>query len=171
MAAPSDRPLALLRGVTWILVFLMGGAGLLLLGVAGRLAFSGAGGLADFGLEEAPNMRLPVIAMIFLLIVIVGIAIRFFRELLAIIDTVGEGDPFAPVNADRLHAMGMLTLYGYGIALVIGAIGIYVKARAPGANITVDLDPGVLVLTLVLFVLARVFREGAEMRRDLEGTV
>jgi len=30
---------------------------------------------------------------------------------------------------------------------------------------------GTIILTLVLFVLARVFRTGAEMEQDLEGTV
>ena len=33
------------------------------------------------------------------------------------------------------------------------------------------LSMGAIILTLVLFVLARVFRTGAEMQDDLEGTV
>ena len=47
------------------------------------------------------------------------------------------------------------------------------KASADAASISVDADFSTngLLLALVLFILARVFRTGAKMREDLEGTV
>jgi len=38
-------------------------------------------------------------------------------------------------------------------------------------NIDGGLDGGSILLILILFILARVFREGARMRDELEGTV
>jgi hypothetical protein len=61
------------------------------------------------------------------------------------------------------------------MALVVGGIAAWLQpyAEKVGADFTTNADfgGGGLLLTLVLFILARVFRKGAEMRADLEGTV
>jgi galactitol-specific phosphotransferase system IIC component len=45
-------------------------------------------------------------------------------------------------------------------------------AKEAHADVRTDLDlGGSLLLPLVLFILARVFRHGAAMREELEGTV
>lgn len=170
-ARSEDRLLAILRAAIWVLMILMMVAGAIFVGLAISLPFMGPGGVEDLNLGTNPSVRWAVIAMLVLGIVILLFAMQFLRHLLAIIDTVGEGDPFVPENADRLDAMGWLAVYGLGVGMVMGLLAIYVKARAPQAEVSVDLDPGVLILILVLFVLARVFRHGAEMRQDLEGTV
>jgi len=167
----DDRLLAILRSICWVLLVLMMIASAILLGLAIVLPFMGPGGVEDLKLGTDPSVRWAVEAMLLLGIVVLLIAMRFMKTLLAIIDTVGEGDPFVPDNADRLDGMAWLATYGFGIALVMALIAVYVKARAPQAEVNVDLDPGMLFLILVLFVLARVFRIGSEMRKDLEGTV
>jgi len=101
---------------------------------------------------------------------------RLFQLLKRIVDTVGEGDPFVPENARRLTQMAWLSLGVQLAALPIGAIGLWIEEVTEGkggADITVDsgLSGNGLLLMLILFILARVFRQGAAMRAELEGTV
>jgi hypothetical protein len=97
-------------------------------------------------------------------------AFLFLRHLYRIVGTVGEGDPFVPVNADRFRAMGWLTLAGD--ALLIG-VAVLTQLAPHNRMDSSDFNFafGGLLLALVLFVIARVFREGTRMREELEGTV
>lgn len=96
-----------------------------------------------------------------------GILVR----LRAIVDTVRDGDPFIGANAVRLQAIAWGVV---GLELLHLAVGV-VAANAASSVQPLDLDwsfsvtPWVAVL--LLFVLARVFGEGARMRADLAGTV
>ena len=49
----------------------------------------------------------------------------------------------------------------------------YLGDFVPSENLKVDFDFTLtgLLLAIVLFILARIFRHGVEMREDLEGTV
>jgi hypothetical protein len=89
----------------------------------------------------------------------------------AIVRTALDGDPFVAENAARLRRVGWLLL---GVqALGIGTMVVY--GFLPKALHEVYLgfgpSPAGLLAILVIFVLARIFRHGAEMRADLEGTV
>jgi hypothetical protein len=102
------------------------------------------------------------------------LALRFTLELRGIVRSVEHGDPFEPANADRLSRMGWLTVAAFALGIVIGSIVAWIKSVAEGAgDIDVDfgLGGGGIMLILVLFILARVFRQGAAMREELEGTV
>ncbi|MGV3511421.1 MAG: DUF2975 domain-containing protein [Novosphingobium sp.] len=99
---------------------------------------------------------------------------RFVEKLRAIVATVEEGDPFTPGNAGRLRAMAWLSVIIQLLSIPIGIVGAMLeKASADAASVNVDADFSTngLLLALVLFILARVFRTGAQMREDLEGTV
>ena len=106
----------------------------------------------------------------------IAAAFVFFGKLRAIISSVGEGDPFIPENADRLNLMAWLLL---GIqVLMIPAMGMGLMFAkwadsAENAEITIDagLDIEGILMVIILFILARVFKHGASMREDLEGTV
>ena len=112
------------------------------------------------------------LALVLLLVAAMGAcAFLFQRHLLRIIDSVGLRDPFVPQNARRLAAMGWLTLGIEALSLPIGGIGQWLSTEVRDATLDFGVDMGGLLLALVLFVLARVFREGARMREDLEGTV
>jgi hypothetical protein len=114
-------------------------------------------------------------------VMLIGLAIVvmmffFFGKLRRIIRTVGEGDPFQPANADRLNAMAWLTVGVQLCFLPAAALGMELAKYADemkDANINVDggMDIEGILLAIVLFILARVFRHGAAMREDLEGTV
>ena len=98
----------------------------------------------------------------------------FFRLLRRIVDSVSGGDPFVPVNADRLRAMAWLSLGVQAVLFAITPLIIWFDAMPLRANVHHDSDGlsfGSLVLALLLFVLARVFRVGSAMREELEGTV
>jgi len=107
------------------------------------------------------------------------IVFRLFQLLKRIVDTVGQGDPFVPDNAGRLTQMAWLTLALQLVTVPIGALAVWVgtELAKSGAGHTEidDLDFGIsgngLLLMLILFILARVFRQGAAMRAELEGTV
>ena len=103
------------------------------------------------------------------------LAYRFVGELSGIIDSVGEGDPFHPENASRLGRMGWISLIIQVLILPIGAMTLWFAPYADKVDSRLDfggwLDWGGIMLTLVLFILARVFRQGAAMRDELEGTV
>ena len=93
---------------------------------------------------------------------------RVLRELLAIVDTVRDGDSFVAGNARRLQAIAWWVLAGEGLELLIGAIASR-YARPLDIHIGFSFAPWLAVL--LLFVLARVFDQGTRMRTDLEGTV
>lgn len=105
--------------------------------------------------------------------VMVGAAFYFLRLLKQMVESVGEGDPFISENADRLTRMGWIAIFIEVLKIPTGAIALFIATQVKEDTFTIDLEfsfTGVLV-ALVLFILARVFRHGAAMREDLEGTV
>ncbi|MCZ8326241.1 MAG: DUF2975 domain-containing protein [Sphingomonadaceae bacterium] len=121
------------------------------------------------------NMAWLVAAALALALGLLFLGVRFMIELFGIMDTVGTGDPFAPENGSRLSRMGWLAIGAQGIALALkGVVKVLepyaIKAGKP-IDLEFDLDMSGVLLVLILFILARVFRHGATMRADLEGTV
>jgi hypothetical protein len=100
------------------------------------------------------------------------IAHRVLRHVLAIVDTVRAGDPFVAANAVRLQAIAWWVLGGEGVRLAVATVIRVVQKLMPAADIDAPaFSFAPLLAVLLLFVLARVFAEGARMRADLEGTV
>lgn len=181
---PHNRPDALL-GAARILAFLgqlvcmiasIGiVAGTVLLGTVGRAEV-----LARVAKAGAPAAAFPVVLIGFLLVaVMLQLGVRFFRELGRIIGTVREGRPFDPANASRLSRMGWLSVGAHGLGIVLAGIAAWIvpylaRLSADGHrhyDFGFGVGGGGILLTLILFILARVFRQGAEMRDELEGTV
>lgn len=100
-----------------------------------------------------------------------GVVDRVLRQLLAIVDTVRAGDPFVSGNARRLEAIAWWVLAGEGLRLLIGAIALTTTSALPDLDLDLHFSMAPWLAVLLLFVLARVFAEGARMRSDLEGTV
>lgn len=94
-----------------------------------------------------------------------------FTALIRMLDTVAAGDPFVSGNADRLRLVAWCLLgiqlcdIGFGVAgaIIDTAAGERLSGWAPGLT-------GWLAVLLV-FVLARVFREGARLRAEAELTI
>ena len=121
------------------------------------------------GLGGPDAWQLHAATRIIMVIGLVGayVTYRVLRNLLAIVDTVREGDPFVVGNARRLQAIAWWVLLGEGLRMLIGFASGY--ARPLDIHIEFSFAPWLAVL--LLFVLARVFDQGARMRADLEGTV
>ena len=132
--------------------------------------------IAEYG---ADAVALPVGSILWLLGVVLALCalvFMFFGKLRGIINTVAEGDPFVPENADRLAAMGWLQIGVYLLGLAAApaaALAAEWASQFTDVEISgsIDVDVPAVLLILVLFILARVFRHGAAMREDLEGTV
>jgi len=148
------------------------------IGVIAMLTFAHGKVLADLAAAHAPREAyLAVLAILVLVWVMLSLSMLFIRQLRAIVGTVDEGDPFLPDNAARLARMGW---YSLGIQLcefagqpLVAAYGKYANGFTWGFSTSggqhVSLAP--LGFAVTMFILARVFRQGAAMRADLEGTV
>jgi hypothetical protein len=110
------------------------------------------------------------------LIMVIGLAgvpvVRLvLTRLLAIVDTVRDGDPFVVANAARLQQIAWAVL---ALELMHFAVGI-IAAAVSTVSVPLNFGWGFSVTrwlaVLLLFVLARVFEQGARMREELEGTV
>lgn len=90
---------------------------------------------------------------------------------LDMVETVRHGDPFVPENAQRLRTVAwcflMIQLLHFGMAALIH------RLEALGFPMDGDGDPslGGWLAVLLLFVLARVFEEGARLRSDLQAMI
>jgi len=130
--------------------------------------------MKSFGLSPSPAatrlvMGLRAVAVIGLMAVPLHYIV--LKRLLAIVETVREGNPFVATNATRLQAIAWTLFTLQLLSLVVGAIA---KAVAiPGHPLHLDAGFSVngWLAVLLTFLLARVFAEGALMREDLEGTV
>ena len=91
-------------------------------------------------------------------------------RLMAMIETVRRGDPFMPENAVRMKTIAWCLLVVQLFDLSCGIFaGILSRAGAQDVEWNPSLSGWVAVL--LLFVLARVFEEGARIRADLEAMV
>jgi len=126
--------------------------------------------------EMATTTAFPTLWLAAIMLVIVfavALIFIFLGKLRQIINTVGEGDPFVPENAERLTLMAWIMLGLQLLAIPTVAIAIYLQKILENTDASIDaqLDLSGIILVIMLFILARVFRHGTAMRDDLEGTV
>jgi hypothetical protein len=93
------------------------------------------------------------------------------KRLLAMVETVREGDPFVATNAQRLRVIAWSLLALQVVSIVIGAIAKMVSTPAHPLRLDAGFSVNGWLAVLLTFLLARVFAEGTTMRDDLEGTV
>ena len=174
---PRDPLLTIARIVTWFFIAVLGFAAAAILVAVPFVAFNNAtiiGALADEGVKVGSEVTFVIVVTLLGISALLALGVWFLRLLLRIIDSVGEGDPFVPANAVRLNRMAWISLGGYLASIPVGAMVLWLASVAEDAHADVQGDfdiGGSLLLPLVLFILARVFRLGAAMREDLEGTV
>jgi hypothetical protein len=83
-----------------------------------------------------------------------------------------ETDPFVEANARRLMQIGwlLLTMQVVGFAATM-IMSLFPKELNAHIEVGFDLSPIGILAALLIFVLAQIFRRGAQMRDELEGTV
>ena len=136
-------------------------------------------------IAEAPVMRALGVpparfsSMLFVgmrLIMVLGIGavpiVHFvLTRLLTIVETVRVGNPFVSANAARLQGIAWAVLGLELVHFAVGAVAASVSSAAVPLNISWGFSLTRWLAVLLLFVLARVFEQGARMREELEGTV
>lgn len=128
------------------------------------------------GITAGPELVGAVLVILVAVAAFLALAIYFLVLLLRIVGSVKDGDPFVAINAERLSRMGWIALAGQIAMIPVGALLMWIAEITKDIeNVHVDSDFGLnlegILLVLILFILARVFRQGAAMREDLEGTV
>ena len=171
---PKDPLLTIANMLIWLILGITA--------FAGMVVAVGIPGVLVFGAELVDDPRLNPLsteAKALICVLLIGVAgllylfWRFFRAMQAIARSVGDGDPFIPANASRLTQMAWLVLAMNIAVIPIAALGLHIASLVgtAGGSIKGAFDLGGIILALTLFILARVFRQGAAMRADLEGTV
>jgi hypothetical protein len=169
----STRPLSLartvLRAVRLINVLYALGIALLLVAtlVAPAWTFAALGVVPEAVARMGLAMRLMAVAGI------AGAVLAHWvlTHLLAIVDSVRDGDPFVLPNARRLQAIAWLVLAGEALHLLVGALAAFASTPVQALDVDWSFSLAPWIAVLMLFVLARVFEHGARLRADLEGTV
>jgi hypothetical protein len=83
-----------------------------------------------------------------------------------------ETDPFVEDNARRLMQIGWLLLAMQIVGLTADMIiSFFPQPVRDHVQAGFDLSPIGVLAVLLIFVLAQIFRRGAQMRDELEGTV
>lgn len=180
----TDPLLAFCRLTAWfILISAIGGALVTLVGAVAALL---NGDHVIWVLRQAyPKLRpegllMPFVFGMTFISVALGLVARFLIYLLAIINSMAKGEAFTVLNAQRIKAMAWISLIGMPLGFCIGgALGRLIELlgpRAAEAGIRFEsFDGGFgatqILMTLLLFVLARLFAQAASMRDEIEGTV
>lgn len=131
-----------------------------------------AAGFAQMGIAESAMPWIGVLGVV--AAIELALTYLFLRSLRQIIGSVIHGRPFDRANADRLRRMAWLSVATQIVAIPMTRLIVWFDALPHSPNVHHNSDgisSGSILLTLVIFVLARVFRTGAEMQDDLEGTV
>lgn len=123
------------------------------------------------GNTDNSTLMLGMQAIMVLGICVVPVANIIFTRLLAFVESVGYGDPFVAENARRLQVIAWAALAAELIHLTIVIIAAQVSSPAQPLHINWNFSVGRSLAILMLFVLARVFDQGARMREDLAATV
>lgn len=106
---------------------------------------------------------------------ILGLILAFLLVLRKIVITAGNA-PFGMKNAQRLQRLGWIALAWQVVVLAFAIAGHQINiVNHPDILISLvdarSYSASGAIMVLALFILAHIFRKGAEMREDLEGTV
>jgi hypothetical protein len=130
--------------------------------------------MTAIGIPPSVETEPQIIAMRFIAVLgLVTIPLYYvmLKRLLDIVTSVDLGDPFVSGNAARLKSIAWVLLGIQLISLIISAIARSVSTEVHPIELNAGFSIGAWLAVVLLFVLARVFAEGARMREDLEGTV
>jgi hypothetical protein len=127
-------------------------------------------------LDLSPSPEADHVVMGLRAIAVVGIIATplnyaILKRLLAIVETVREGDPFVAANAVHLQSIAWVLLALQLLSLVVGAIVRSISSPEHPIHISGGFSINGWLAVLLTFLLARVFAEGTFMREDLAGTV
>jgi hypothetical protein len=174
MSNPYPDTLSLARRVLRVLTKLNLFMGALIMALLIASLIAEAPVMRALGVPPALSNSMLFIGMrLIMAIGICAVAVVYFvlTRLLMIVETVSTGNPFVAANAARLQAIAWALLALELTHYAVGAIAASVSSAAVPLNISWGFSLTRWLAVLLLFVLARVFEQGASMREELEGTV
>ena len=174
MSNPFPDPLALFSRILRVLIKLNLLMGALIMALLIASLVAEAPVMRALGVRpDQFNARLFFGMRVIMVIGICTVPVVHFvsQRLLMIVATVSTGNPFIVVNAARLRAIAWALLALDLIHFAVGAVGSSVSSAAGPLHLSWGFSLTRCIAVLLLFVLARVFEEGARMREELEGTV
>jgi hypothetical protein len=174
MTRSYPDPLALSRRVLRALTTLnlLMGAFIMVLLIASLVAEAPV--MGALGVRPPQNNATLILGMRLIMVIGLGAVpvVHFvLTRLLTIVETVRVGNPFVVANAARLQGIAWAMLGLELLHFVVGIVAASVSTAATPLNISWGFSLTRWLAVLMLFVLARVFEQGARMREDLEGTV
>lgn len=120
---------------------------------------------------ETATFAVQIIQVIAVLLLPIAYAThRIFMAIIAILKTAIVGDPFIAENAGRLRTIGWALLVIQCVDVIAGILMIQFS-ESTGEYWGWSLALTGWLAALFMFVLAGIFKRGAEMREELEGTV
>ena len=145
---------------------------MLIIGIGAMLTIERATLISEIARVGAPaSLFWLLLLAVFLIIIMFAALLKFIQLLLRIIATVDAGDPFIPDNVRHLEHLGWLTVAVQIIIIALNGISWVVERYKPDVGLGGDYSLSGWLLVLVLFILARVFRHGTNLRAEVEGTV
>jgi hypothetical protein len=171
----DSRILRVTRWLVYLIMGLIAAVGVILAFVSVAMPFHWTEAVAEI-LKEHPGMDtstlLPHLYIVFAFaIVIMGIVWTIMRKLLAIIGSVEQGNPFVMANAARLRAIGWLMVAAQVVAVPLAIMAAETADLFGENHVDFDVSLNGLLAILLVFILSGIFKRGAEMREELEGTV
>jgi hypothetical protein len=174
MPIPNSTLLGATRGLLWLTLGLIVASALLVIGVAIALivawpeVMSELQGSPDF--IDGATLHFPVGMLMVLLFAILGAAAYLIRQLQALVASAAN-DPFIPANAARLRRVGWALVVAQLLAIPLHWTASSIAKAGSDFGDMGGISLGNLLAILLAFVLAAVFKQGAAMRDELEGTV
>ena len=167
-------PLGISRTVLRALIKLNLLMGFLILALLIASLVAGGPVMRALGVRPTPDSAILILGMRgVMLIGILSVPLTHvvFSRLLAIVDTVNVGEPFVVANARRLQTIAWAVLALELTYVVVSIIAARASAGTQKLDIHWDFSVTRSLAILLLFVLARVFDQGARMRDELASTV
>ena len=148
--------------------------GAVVLAILVALVLAGSWTLKAFGVPavsqtDALLIGMRAIAALGLMAVPLNLAV--LRRLVGMVRTVRDGDPFVALNADRLQIIAWCLLGQQILSVLIGLVARLVSTPAHTLHFNAGFSASGWLAVILTFVLASVFKEGTQMRHDLDGTV
>ncbi len=174
MYRPYPNALTLSRKALRTLIVLTPIAGVLILALLIASLVAEGPVMGALGVRPGPGRATLILGM--RVITVVGICSLALAQialtrLLAIVETVSVGDPFVSENAERLQTIAWVVLGLELLHFLVGQVAARVSSQAQPLDIHWSFSVTRWLAVLLLFVLARVFDQGARMREDLQGTI
>ncbi len=166
--------LSLSRKILRVIIALnwLAGLGILVLLIASLVAPRPLFNALGFKPDAGNWMLIPGARLIMVIgILAVPVTNIVLTRLLSIVETVRHGDPFITQNAKRLQTIAWAVVALEMLHLAVGIIAAVVSTPSAPLDINWSFSLTRWIAVLLLFVLARVFEQGARMREELAGTI